>query len=94
MPWAFSVARFTLMAFKQKRARELKRVSYGADSLYEFLQDEKFDDKIKLKLKNLQVLTKSFDKLHFTLALNYGSRSEIVNAIKKISKNIEECYLC
>jgi len=49
---------------------------------------DKFDDKIKLKLKNLQVLTKSFDKLHFTLALSYGSRSEIVNAIKKISKNI------
>ena len=49
---------------------------------------DKFDDKIKLKLKNLQVLTKSFDKLHFTLALSYGSRSEIVNSIKKISKNI------
>lgn len=46
LPWAFSVARFTLMAFKQKRARELKRVSYGAESLYEFLADEKLDDKI------------------------------------------------
>ena len=48
----------------------------------------KFDYKIKLKLKNLQVRTRSFNKLHFTLALSYGSRSEIVNSIKKINKNI------
>ena len=49
----------------------------------------KFDHKIKLKLKNLQVRTRSFNKLHFTLALSYGSRSEIVNSIKKINKNID-----
>ena len=48
----------------------------------------KFDYKIKSKLKNLQVRTRSFNKLHFTLALSYGSRSEIVNSIKKINKNI------
>ena len=48
----------------------------------------KFDHKIKLKLKNLQVRTRSFNKLHFTLALSYGSRSEIVNSIKKLNKNI------
>ena len=49
---------------------------------------DKFDNKIKSKLKSLQVSTKSFNKLHFTLALSYGSRSEIVNSIKKINKNI------
>tara|TARA_B100000575_G_scaffold209168_1_gene170383 strand:+ start:57 stop:758 length:702 start_codon:yes stop_codon:yes gene_type:complete len=49
---------------------------------------DKFDNKIKLKLKNLQVRTRPFNKLHFTLALSYGSRSEIVNSIKKINKNI------
>ncbi len=49
---------------------------------------DKFDRKIKSKLKSLQVNTKSFNKLHFTLALSYGSRSEIVNSIKKINKNI------
>ena len=49
----------------------------------------KFDYKIKSKLKNLQVRTRSFNKLHFTLALSYGSRSEIVNSIKKINKNID-----
>ena len=49
---------------------------------------DKFDDKIKSKLKNLQVLTSSFDKLYFTLALSYGSRREIVNSIKQINKNL------
>ena len=49
---------------------------------------DKFDYKIKSKLKSLQVNTSSFNKLHFTLALSYGSRSEIVNSIKKINKNI------
>ncbi len=46
----------------------------------------KFDKKIKFKLKNLQSITSSFDKLIFTLALSYGSRNEIVEAIKKIKK--------
>ena len=49
---------------------------------------DKFSYKIKSKLKSLQVATKSFNELHFTLALSYGSRSEIVNSIKKINKNI------
>ncbi|MEE2694762.1 MAG: polyprenyl diphosphate synthase [Pseudomonadota bacterium] len=47
---------------------------------------DKFDEKIKMKLKNLEKITKSFNTLFFTLALSYGSRSEIVNAIKKINK--------
>ncbi len=55
---------------------------------FSFIGDiDKFDEKIREKLKKLQILTKSFSKLHFTLALSYGSRSEIVNAIRKIKKN-------
>ena len=49
---------------------------------------DKFDYKIKSQLNSLQVRTRYFNKLHFTLALSYGSRSEIVNSIKKINKNI------
>ncbi len=55
---------------------------------FSFIGDiEKFDEKIRDKLIKLQTLTKSFSKLHFTLALSYGSRSEIVNAIRKIEKS-------
>ena len=61
---------------------------------FSFIGDiEKFDEKIRDKLIKLQALTKSFTKLHFTLALSYGSRSEIVNAIRKIkksTKNLDE----
>ena len=32
------------------------------------------------------MITKSFKKLNFTLALSYGSRNEIVDAINKVKK--------
>ena len=52
----------------------------------------KFDRKIKDQLKNLQLITNNHKKLYLTLALNYGSRSEIVEAvrIKEKKKNINE----
>jgi undecaprenyl diphosphate synthase len=43
---------------------------------------------------NLKKITSKFDRLHLTLALNYGSRNEILNALRvlnqKNSKNIKE----
>ena len=45
---------------------------------------ERFDEPIKNKLIGLKKLTKNFNKLFFILALSYGSRDEIVEAIKKI----------
>ena len=54
---------------------------------FSFIGDiEKFDKKIKNKLNNLRLITKSFKKLNFTLALSYGSRDEIVDAINKVKK--------
>ena len=54
---------------------------------FSFIGDiEKFDKKIKKKLNNLKLITKSFKKLNFTLALSYGSRNEIVDAINKVKK--------
>ena len=49
---------------------------------------DKFDSKIRQRLNNLQNSTHSFSKLNFTLALSYGSRAEIVDAIKRLNKNI------
>jgi undecaprenyl diphosphate synthase len=55
---------------------------------FTFIGDiDKFDSKIKAKLKKLEKITESFNNLFFTLALSYGSRSEIVNSIKKINKD-------
>ena len=57
---------------------------------FSFIGDiKKFDRRIKKKLTNLQSITKSFSNLYFTLALSYGSRNEILEAIKKIKKKRE-----
>ena len=40
----------------------------------------------KYKLINLKNITSSYKNLYFILALNYGSRQEILSSIKKIDK--------
>ena len=61
---------------------------------FSFIGDiNKFDRKIKDQLKNLQLITNNHKKLYLTLALNYGSRTEIVEAVNRIiekKKNIKE----
>ena len=50
---------------------------------------KKFPKKIQIKLRAAEKLTKKNKKLQLILALNYGSKSEIVNAFKLIkSKKI------
>ena len=44
----------------------------------------KFENNIKEKIIKLEDKTKGFKKLVFTLALSYGSRNEIVEAVEKI----------
>ena len=44
-----------------------------------------FSKKINKLLKNSEELTKKNSKLQINLALNYGSKNELVNALKKIS---------
>ncbi len=48
---------------------------------------EKFDQQIKKKLLYLKEITSSFSELFFVLALNYGSRSEIIESVKKVKKS-------
>jgi len=43
--------------------------------------------KIKKKLKRTEDITKKNNRLQINLALNYGSKSELINAFKKINKN-------
>ena len=46
-----------------------------------------FNEKLKKKLKKSEQLTKKNNKLQVNLALNYGSKLELINAFKKINKN-------
>ena len=47
---------------------------------------KKFPNSLKLKLMQLEKLTKHNDKIQINIALNYGSKEEIVSTIKKLSK--------
>lgn len=43
-----------------------------------------FDDDIQESIKNLEAYSKDFKTLHFQIALNYGSRDEILRAVNKM----------
>ena len=45
------------------------------------------NNKLKKKLKRSENITKKNNRLQVNLALNYGSKSELINAFKKIKKN-------
>ncbi len=46
----------------------------------------KFPIKLKKKLKNLERITTTNKKIQLNIALNYGSRQEIINAMNKFRK--------
>ena len=46
-----------------------------------------FNKKLKKKLKKSEQITKNNKRLQVNLALNYGAKSELINAFKKINKN-------
>ena len=46
----------------------------------------KFPAKLKKKLKTTEKITEKNNKIQVNVALNYGSREEIINSIKKIKK--------
>ena len=46
-----------------------------------------FNKKLKKKLLKSETLTNNNTKLQVNLALNYGSKSELINAFKKINKD-------
>ena len=44
----------------------------------------KFPKSLKVKLKNVEKLTKTNEKIQINIALNYGSKEEIIKTIKKL----------
>ena len=50
---------------------------------------KKFSKKLNNLLKSVEKKTSKNNNLQINLALNYGSKSEIVNSVKKIKKNKE-----
>ena len=48
----------------------------------------RLDDDIRISIENLEEATKDNTGLHFSIAINYGGRDEIVRATKKIAKKV------
>ena len=48
------------------------------------------DEDIRKRIAELENATKDNDGLHFQIALNYGGRDEIVRAVKRIVKKVED----
>ncbi len=44
----------------------------------------KFPKSLKVKLKNVEKLTKTNEKIQINIALNYGSKEELIKTIKKL----------
>lgn len=49
----------------------------------------RFDQRMQQELRNVELLTENNDKLILTLALSYGGRGEIIQAVKNICQKVE-----
>ena len=50
----------------------------------------KLDDKLVSLMDNLELLTSKNDKVHLTIALNYGGRDEVTRAAKRLAFEVEQ----
>lgn len=48
------------------------------------------DDDIRMRIAELEESSKNNDGLNFQIALNYGSRDEMIRGMKKMAKEVEE----
>lgn len=46
-----------------------------------------FDEDIQQKIKELEEFSKDYTELHFQIALNYGSRDEMVRGVRKLAQD-------
>ena len=69
-------------------SREIKNIIHQGIKINILGELSKFSNDLKLTLKNSINLTKKNKKIIVNLAINYGSKNEIIRALKKIKKNI------
>ncbi len=50
----------------------------------------KLDDKLVTLMDNLELLTADNDKVHLTIALNYGGRDEVTRAAQRLAFEVEQ----
>ena len=72
-----------LQTFLEKKIKKLNRNNIKI----KFLGKKKFGKKLNTILSNAEKLTKNNNLLQVNLALNYGSKSEIINSINILKRN-------
>ena len=85
---------FLFKLIKKYFVEEIKRVISQGVKVNILGEINKLPKDVKIILKDAEKLTKKNKKIIVNLAINYGSRNEIINAIKKLKKisirNIEK----
>ena len=70
--------------------KEIKNIQKNDIKIKILGKTNPFPQKIKSNLKKIEKLTKQNKRIQINMALKYGSREEIINAIKKINKRSYE----
>ncbi len=70
--------------------KEIKNIQKNDIKIKILGKTNPFPRRIKTNLKKIEKLTKQNKRIQINMALNYGSREEIINAIKKINKRSYE----
>ncbi len=52
-------------------------------------EKSRLDEDIRLRIAELEEATKNNDGLHFQIAINYGSRDELVRSMRNIAKRVQ-----
>ena len=82
-----SEIKFLISILKKYIKKELNNLNKKKIKLKIIGNLDKFPKSLKLKLKNAEKLTRSNNKIQIIIALNYGSKEEIINTVKKLNNS-------
>ena len=77
---------FLIFLLESYISKELRKLIKNNIKLKIIGNINKFPKTLRLKLKNAENLTKNNYKIQLNIALNYGSKEEIINSFKKLIK--------
>lgn len=79
-----------LMSLFRRYIRREMRALFREGVRVRFIGDRiKLDDKLVLLMDELELLTADNDRVHLTIALNYGSRDEVARATKRLAREVK-----
>ena len=80
-----------LMKLLSKYLDDFKKRSDTDDLRLRIIGDKTgLNDEIRVKIEELEEYTKDNQGLNFTIAINYGSRDEMVRAMKKVALDVKD----